>query len=141
MPGADGQRAAVAPRVSNDRPPEVPPRYRHSRRTRGRRQHSLAHLHQDQYPIPLLHVQVHPFLFEYTKDHRTGCSCAPRPASVERRLRYRGAGRRARWSPLVYTVNVEPQLPRGALLNRLLAHVERSGSRIDAAPADLWRGR
>ncbi len=32
-------------------------------------------------------------------------------------------------------------LPRGALLNRLLAHVERSGSRIDAAPADLWRGR
>lgn len=32
-------------------------------------------------------------------------------------------------------------LPREALLNRLLAHVERSGSRIDAAPADLWHGR
>ncbi len=32
-------------------------------------------------------------------------------------------------------------LPREALLNRLLAHVEQSGSRIDAAPADLWHGR
>lgn len=32
-------------------------------------------------------------------------------------------------------------LPREALLNRLLAHVEHSGSRIDAAPADLWHGR
>ena len=32
-------------------------------------------------------------------------------------------------------------LPREALLNRLLAHVERSGRRIDAAPADLWHGR
>lgn len=32
-------------------------------------------------------------------------------------------------------------LPSEALLNRLLAHVEHSGSRIDAAPADLWHGR
>ncbi len=32
-------------------------------------------------------------------------------------------------------------LPREALLNRLLAHVEQSGTRIDAAPADLWHGR
>ncbi|WP_419939893.1 DEAD/DEAH box helicase [Candidatus Palauibacter sp.] len=32
-------------------------------------------------------------------------------------------------------------LPRQALLNRLLAHVERSGSRIAAAPTDLWHGR
>ncbi len=32
-------------------------------------------------------------------------------------------------------------LPPEALLNRLLAHVEHSGSRIDAAPADLWHGR
>lgn len=32
-------------------------------------------------------------------------------------------------------------LPREALLNRLLAHVEQSGMRIDAAPADLWHGR
>ncbi len=32
-------------------------------------------------------------------------------------------------------------LPPEALLNRLLAHVEQSGSRIDAAPADLWHDR
>ncbi len=32
-------------------------------------------------------------------------------------------------------------LPREALLNRLLVHVERSGSRIAAAPTDLWHGR
>ena len=32
-------------------------------------------------------------------------------------------------------------LPPEALLNRLLAHVEQSGSRIDAAPVDLWHGR
>ncbi len=32
-------------------------------------------------------------------------------------------------------------LPREALLNRLIAHVEQSGTRIDAAPADLWHGR
>ena len=32
-------------------------------------------------------------------------------------------------------------LPPEALLNRLLSHVEQSGSRIDAAPADLWHGR
>ena len=32
-------------------------------------------------------------------------------------------------------------LPREALLNRLLAHVEQSGSRIEAGPADLWHGR
>lgn len=32
-------------------------------------------------------------------------------------------------------------LPREALLNRLLAQVEQSGTRIDAAPADLWHGR
>ncbi len=32
-------------------------------------------------------------------------------------------------------------LPPEALLNRLLAHVERFGSRIDAAPTDLWHGR
>lgn len=32
-------------------------------------------------------------------------------------------------------------LPPEALLNRLLAQVERSGARIDAAPTDLWHGR
>lgn len=32
-------------------------------------------------------------------------------------------------------------LPREALLNRLLGHVEQSGSRIAAAPADLWSAR
>lgn len=32
-------------------------------------------------------------------------------------------------------------LPPEALLNRLLTHVEQSGSRIDASPADLWHGR
>ena len=32
-------------------------------------------------------------------------------------------------------------LPPEALLNRLLAHVEQSGSRVGAAPADLWHGR
>ena len=32
-------------------------------------------------------------------------------------------------------------LPREALLNRLIAHVEQSGTRIDGAPADLWHGR
>ena len=31
-------------------------------------------------------------------------------------------------------------LPREALLNRLLTHVEQSGSRIDATPTDLWHG-
>ena len=31
-------------------------------------------------------------------------------------------------------------LPREALLNRLLAHVERSGTRLDATPTDLWHG-
>ena len=31
-------------------------------------------------------------------------------------------------------------LPREALLNRLLSHVEQSGSRIDATPTDLWHG-
>ena len=32
-------------------------------------------------------------------------------------------------------------LPDEALLNRLLRHLEQSGSRIDAAPTDLWHGR
>lgn len=32
-------------------------------------------------------------------------------------------------------------LPGEALLNRLLRHLEQSGSRIDAAPTDLWHGR
>ncbi len=32
-------------------------------------------------------------------------------------------------------------LPREALLNRLLVHVERSGSRIAAVPTDLWHRR
>ena len=31
-------------------------------------------------------------------------------------------------------------LPREALLNRLLSHVEQSGSRLDATPTDLWHG-
>lgn len=31
-------------------------------------------------------------------------------------------------------------LPREALLNRLLAHVEQSGTRVDATPTDLWHG-
>ncbi len=32
-------------------------------------------------------------------------------------------------------------LPDEALLNRLLRHLEQSGSRIDAAPTDLWHGQ
>ena len=31
-------------------------------------------------------------------------------------------------------------LPPEALLNRLLTHVQRTGSRIDATPTDLWSG-